>query len=158
MDDDPRHGSRPDPDLHVVFEVLNEIGIVAQLSRAAFERRLPDGLTVPHFSVINHLTRLGDGRTPLQIARAFQSPKASMTNTLSGLERRGLVTVRPNPRDGRGKLVFLTDAGRTFRETAIASLRPDMAALAASVGLDAIAALAAPLSAMRQALDAAREA
>ena len=44
--------------------VLNEIGIISQLSRAKLESRLNDGLTQHHFGALNHLVRLGDGRTP----------------------------------------------------------------------------------------------
>ncbi len=52
--------------------VLNEIGIISQLSRAKLESRLNDGLTQHHFGALNHLVRLGDGRTPLEMARASQ--------------------------------------------------------------------------------------
>ena len=55
-----------------LFELFNEIGIVQQLATTTFNRVLPDGLHVAHFSVINHLVRLGDGRTPAAIASAFR--------------------------------------------------------------------------------------
>ena len=83
------------------FRLFNEIGILAQLSRALLVARLPDGLVLPHFTVINHLIRVKDGQTPLQLARAFQVPKTSMTHTLAGLEKRGLVEMRTNPEDAR---------------------------------------------------------
>ena len=54
-----------------IFGFFNEIGIVSQLSSALFMRLLPGGLHLSHFIVLNHLTRLGDGRTPLQIAAAL---------------------------------------------------------------------------------------
>ena len=53
--------SRPDAAL---FQLFNEIGIIGQLSRAMFEARLPDGLLLTHFTVINHLIRVKDGQTP----------------------------------------------------------------------------------------------
>ena len=46
-----------------IFEFFNEIGIISQLSSALFSRTLPDGLHVSHFSILNHMVRLGDGRT-----------------------------------------------------------------------------------------------
>lgn len=116
-------------DGRVMFELLNEVGIIAQLSRALLESRLEDGLTIHHFSALNHLVRLGDGRTPIDMARAFQVPKTSMSHTLAGLEKRGLVQLVPNPADGRGKLVMITDAGRTLRERAIENIGPDVARL-----------------------------
>ncbi len=111
------------------FEFFNEIGILAQLSRALFEARLEDGLTVPHFSVLNHLVRLGDGRAPLAIANAFQVPKTTMTHTLAGLEKRGLIEMKPNPEDGRSKLVYITQAGRNARENNIDKLGEDVGKL-----------------------------
>jgi DNA-binding MarR family transcriptional regulator len=139
------------------FAFFNEIGIIAQLSRAAFEARLPDGITLPHFSVLNHLVRLGDGRTPLQIAKAFQVPKTSMTNTLAGLEARGLVEMRPNPKDARSKCVWLTAAGRAFREEAIRLMAPDMAELARKFPPQVIADMVPRLAEIRAALDSARD-
>jgi DNA-binding MarR family transcriptional regulator len=139
------------------FAFFNEIGIIAQLSRAAFEARLPDGVTLPHFSVLNHLIRVADGRTPLELARAFQVPKTSMTNTLAGLETRGLVETRPNPKDRRSKRVWLTDRGRAFRDEAIARMAPDMTALADQIPAQEVADLVPRLAAIRMALDAARE-
>ncbi|MEL6316640.1 MAG: MarR family transcriptional regulator [Pseudomonadota bacterium] len=139
------------------FEFFNEIGIIAQLTRAIFEARLPDGITQPHFSVLNHLVRVEDGRTPLALARAFQTPKTSMTHTLAGLEERGLVEMRPNPEDGRSKQVWLTQAGRAFRERAIQSLAPDVAELARRISADDVAEMTPRLARIRAVLDAARD-
>jgi DNA-binding MarR family transcriptional regulator len=121
------------------FELLNEIGIIAQLSRAAFEARMPGGLAQPQFSVLNHFVRLGDGKSPLDLARAFQVPKTTMTHTLAVLEARGLVETRPNPKDGRSKLIYITDAGRALRDAAIARLAAEMGPMldAADPGLPA---------------------
>ena len=69
------------------FAFFNEVGIINQLTTTLLEEALPKGMIAPHFQVLNHLVRLGDGRTPLQMARAFQVPKTSMTHTLSGLEK-----------------------------------------------------------------------
>ncbi|MCR8828012.1 MarR family winged helix-turn-helix transcriptional regulator [Pseudosulfitobacter koreensis] len=145
-------------DLRMLFALFNEIGIIEQLSRTLFEGRLPKGVLVSHFSVLNHLSRLGDGRTPLDIARAFQVPKTTLSHTLSLLEKRGWIEMRPNPADKRSKLVYLTDAGRTFRETAIDSLAPDMAAMADHLNLGDIEAMLPKLAEIRSYLDRARDA
>ncbi len=139
------------------FEFFDEIGIIAQLSRAAFEAAQSDGLTLPQFTVLNHMVRLGEGRAPLDLARAFQAPKASLTNTLSGLERRGLIEARPNPKDGRGKLIYLTAAGRARREAAIDSMGPVIAALASPRPADGPDALIQPLAEIRRRLDEMRD-
>lgn len=139
------------------FELFNEIGIINQLSRAAFEARLPAGLLLPHFSVVNHLIRVKDGQTPLAIAKAFQVPKTTMTHTLAGLEKHGLIAMKPNPEDARSKQVWLTDAGRAFRETAIASLQPDIEEIADTLDLDELTDVVQKLSRVRKRLDAARD-
>ncbi len=149
------------PDTHratgLYFELFNEIGILGQLSRALFEARLPEGLVLPHFTVINHLIRVQDGRTPLQLARAFQVPKTSMTHTLAGLEKRGFVTMRVNPDDARSKQVWLTDAGRRFRDTAIAGIAPDLAGIADTLDQEAVRAVIDKLATLRKRMDAARD-
>ncbi|ASP32513.1 MULTISPECIES: MarR family winged helix-turn-helix transcriptional regulator [Stappiaceae] len=148
MDNDTRH---------LYFSFFNEVGIIAQLSRAAMEARLPDGLTLPHFSVVNHLTRVRDGQTPLTLARAFQVPKTTMTHTLAGLLEHGLVEMRPNPEDGRSKTVWLTDQGRQFREDAIRSIDPDIADLKEAIPADRVADLLPLLSEIRAFMDAYRD-
>ena len=98
-----------------------------------------------------------DGRTPLALARAFQVPKTTMSHTLAVLERRGLVDLRPNPKDARSKLVWLTGAGRQFRDDAIAALAPDMAALAVQFDAADIAELTTKLQEVRVFLDRRRD-
>lgn len=138
-----------------LFALLNEVGIIEQLARNRFERAQADGLRLPHFSVLNHLVRLGDGRTPGQLARAFQLTRATMTNTLQRLEARGLIRVEADPEDGRGKRVFLTEAGRARRQAAVAALAEDLHAVAAAAGV-APEALLPGLRALRAALDRSR--
>lgn len=151
----------PDPsenrDLATVFSVFNEINILSQLSRAMFEARLPSGVLLAHFALLNHLTRVRDGQTPLALARAFQVPKTTMTHTLMIAERHGWVETRPNPRDGRSKQVWLTAEGRRFREEAIAAVAPDLQAIADGFPSEDMTVLLPRLSALRAFLDARRE-
>lgn len=139
------------------FEVFNEIGILEQLSRAVLEAHLPDGLIAPHFTVLNHLVRVADGRTPKDMARAFQVPKTSMTHTLKGLEARGLVALRPNAEDGRSKRVWLTDAGRALRADTIATLGAEFAVMARDFDAERLLAIIPVLRDLRILMDAARE-
>ncbi|MEM6460551.1 MAG: MarR family transcriptional regulator [Pseudomonadota bacterium] len=143
--------------LATYFTFFNEIGIIEQLSRNMFEARLPAGFLVSHFSVLNHLIRVQDGRTPLELASAFQVPKTTMTHTLSVLERHGLVAIKPNPDDGRSKCVWLTESGRMFREGAIASMAADMATMAQTYPPEFIADIIPKLSEIRVFLDALRD-
>ncbi len=139
------------------FVVFNEIGIIEQLARTRFERVLPDGLKVSHFSVLNHFVRLGGTRSPAELARAFQVTKGAMTNTIQRLEARGLVTVRPDPRDGRGKLVEITPAGRRVREQCVAALGPLLADVQAAFPREEFARTLPFLQALRAHLDRARD-
>jgi DNA-binding MarR family transcriptional regulator len=140
-----------------LFAFFNEVGILAQLSRALFEARLPSGFTLPQFAVLNHLVRVRDGQTPLALARAFQVPKTSMTHSLAVLDRHGLVEMRPNARDGRSKCVFITAAGRDFRLAAVESLAPDLAAIAAAYPVGQLADALPTLTGLRQVMDAMRD-
>jgi len=142
--------------LGAYFAFFSEIGIINQLSTAAFQSRLPSGLLISHFSVLNHLIRVRDGQTPLALANAFQVPKTTMTHTLSGLDKHRFIEFRKHPKDGRSKCVWITDAGRSFREEAIASLAPDLKALAEAIPVSTIQRLLPDLAIIRTHLDAAR--
>ena len=120
-------------------------------------RLIPGGLHLSHFIVLNHLVRVGDGRTPLQIATALQVTKATMTHTLGVLVRHGFVEVAPNPDDGRSKLVRLTSVGRSFRDEAIASLAPAFGFVAEALTPEEIAAVLPVLEKVRKLLDAERD-
>lgn len=129
------------PETAHLFDFFNEIGILEQLSRALLEARLPRGLIAPHFTVLNHLVRLGNGKVPIDMARAFQVPKTSLTQTLKGLEQRGLIEMRPNAADGRSKLVWITAKGRSLRDKVIEDLGPDFESLSENIDMGQIAAL-----------------
>ncbi len=149
-------GSKDPSNLPIYFHFFNEIGIIEQLSRALMESRLPNGFLISHFSVLNHLIRVGEGSTPLKIANAFQVPKTSMTHTLAGLEKHKLIEMRANPKDGRSKLVFLTEKGRQFRDDAIFKLVPDMGALGEAIPVERVAEILPLLSEIRVFLDEMR--
>ena len=134
-----------------------EVGILSQLSRTMFELRLPPGMSVAQFSVLNHLVRVRDGRTPLELARAFQVPKTSMTHSLAVLDRHGLIRLAPNPVDGRSKCTFITAEGRAFRQAALAALAPDLQALAARFPASRLSGVLPTLTELRRIMDAMRD-
>lgn len=146
-----------DPNLNATyFEFFNEIGIINQLATAAFQKELPAGFLMSHFSVLNHLMRVGDGRTPLAIANAFQVPKATMTHTLGILESHGLITIKKNPADGRSKCVFITPKGIDFRHNAIIKIDGILAKLSKEITKKEIATSLPTLKKIRQQLDLSR--
>ena len=139
--------------LGTYFSFFNEVGIIQQLSSTLLEEHLPDGLLISHFSVVNHLMRVGEGRTPLAIATAFQVPKTTLTHTLSGLEKFGFIEMRPNPSDGRSKLVYSTKAGRDFRDQSILKMAPKMMEFAETFPLEEIETVLPLLTRIREKLD-----
>jgi DNA-binding MarR family transcriptional regulator len=107
-----------------LFGFFNEIGIIAQLSTAMFEQKLPEGLTQSQFSVLNWFIRVDSQATPTRLAKAFQVTGGAMTNTLKKLEGKGLVRIVPDKTSGRQKLVTLTARGKKTRDKAIGSVAP----------------------------------
>lgn len=121
------------PDDPLLFQFFIEIGIIEQLARALFERGLPHGLTLAQFRILNHFTRLGGERSPVELARSFQVTKAAITNALHKLDAKGFVHIKPDPNDGRGKRVSLSDEGRAAREDAITTIGPILPLLLAEI-------------------------
>jgi DNA-binding MarR family transcriptional regulator len=140
----------------LAFRLFTEIGIIEQLARNRLERGLPDGLKVSQFIVLNHLVRLGGEWSPARLASAFQVTKGAMTNTLQRLEMRGLVRVVADPRDGRAKLVTITDAGRDMRADCVASVGPFLSDLSRMLLDKDLAKVLPVLEKVRKYLDAHR--
>ena len=115
----------------MAFQLLNELGIIDQLAQNRAAKLLGPALNLSQFVVLNHLTRLGGERSLVQIAGAIQVSKGAMTNTVARLQAKGLLDVRPDPNDGRGKQVRLTAAGQAARAQAVAQLAGGLAELAA---------------------------
>lgn len=136
-----------------VFGFFTEIGIINQLSTAMFAKSLPDGVHPSHFAILNHLSRRGDGKAPLQIASAMQVTKNTMTHSLKVLQDRGYIDVQPDPEDGRGKRVYLTDTGRSFREEAIALVSEQFRQIIGSSQIAIMRRTRGDLEQMRQHLD-----
>lgn len=141
-----------------LFDVFNEIGIIEHLSRTRLERMLPDGLRLSHFSVLNHLVRVGEGTNPVRLARAFQVAKGAMTNTIQRLEERRLIEVRADERDGRAKRIYLTAEGRAMRWRCIAVAEDSLRDVAQDALGSRLMTILPVLTELRKYLDAARQA
>lgn len=136
-----------------VFGFFTEIGIISQLSNAMLAKSLPDGVHPSHFGILNHLTLRGDGKLPMQIASAMQVTKNTMSHSLKVLQDRGYIDVQPDPEDGRAKRVYLTDAGRAFREDAIIRVSRAFEHVIGAEQVELIRRTRADLQAMRKHLD-----
>jgi len=145
----------PDPD--PTFTVFTEIGIISQLSQNALERALPDGLRMAHFGVLTHFVRRGQCQSPTELAKAFQVTKGAMTNTLNRLSARDLVQISADPKDGRGKRVFITDAGRAMHGRALNAITPVMHEALSAFDKTEFKAALPFLTRLRETLDSARD-
>jgi DNA-binding MarR family transcriptional regulator len=152
----PRETGTGGADLPMLFRFFNEIGIIDQLARNRFERVMPQAMSVAQFSVLNHFVRLGGERSLADLARSFQVSRAAMTKLTRKLEVSGLVRVRDNPGDGRGKLVSISTRGARAHQDAIAALAPTFSELAQAFSTDEIGRLLPTLEKVRAWLDTHR--
>jgi hypothetical protein len=79
----------------LAVSLFGELFMADQLARNRVSKALPKGMELSHFSVLNHLARLNDERTPAQLARAFHVTRGAMTNTLTGWNGPGISTSAP---------------------------------------------------------------
>lgn len=107
-------------------EEQRALDLYIKLSRAAesvnqrVNRHLQDAhLTVSQFGVLEAIYHLGP-LTPGQLCDKILRSTGNLTLVIDNLEKRGLVTRRPNPEDRRSTIVELTPAGREL----IAALLP----------------------------------
>lgn len=109
---------RPDVD-------TTPVGVIGRLHRlaAALTRELEvvfeaHGLCEGDFDVLATLRRSGSDRTAGELAAATMVTSGGLTKRLDRLERAGLVVRRTSDRDGRGRVVSLTGAGRELIDAA----------------------------------------
>ncbi|MGV3576059.1 MAG: MarR family winged helix-turn-helix transcriptional regulator [Devosia sp.] len=91
-----------------IFYLIHEVG-------RAFRRQLEEqtrdhDLTLPQWRII---TRLGreDGMSQVELALAIDTDPMTLSAILKRLSDRKLVRRKPDPQDGRAKIVTLTDEG-----------------------------------------------
>ena len=118
--------------------LFSEILTNEQLIRNKLSRVLPKGMEISHFSVLNHLARIGGERSPAQLAKSFHVTRGAMTNTLGKLEWAGYVHIRPDWDDARRKMVTISPAGRQARDAAISAISPLISELVDELGEDKV--------------------
>ena len=133
----------------LAITLFGELFMADQLARNRITRALPKGMQLSHFSVLNHLARISDERTPAQLARAFHVTRGAMTNTLTKLEWAGHVHIRPDWDDARQKFVALSPSGRAARDAAVAAVAPLIAEVVKALGADKVRAVLPVLRELR---------
>lgn len=148
------------PDLEVgPMHVLSRVSRLARhldiARRSAFASH---GLETWEFDVLSALRRVGPPfqLTPGALLRATLVTSGTMTNRIDRLAEAGLVHREPDPRDRRGVLVTLTEAGRARVDAALADLLTSERKLLAGLSDEQRAALADMLRVLLAPLDADR--
>lgn len=142
----------------IIFTLFNEIGIINQLSTSRFARVLAPDLNPSEFGVLNHFIRVRDRSSPSRLAKAFQMTKPSMTAILGKLERKGYVEIVGSAEDRRKKIVSITKNGREARQRGVEAMAPLAEILMAGQDVEALAKILPTLQALREFLDAERNA
>jgi DNA-binding MarR family transcriptional regulator len=127
--------------------LFSEMFMADQLARNRLSRALPKGMELSHFSVLNHLARSSEEKSPAQLARVFHVTRGAMTNTLNRLEWAGHIHVRPDWDDARRKMVSISPSGQQAREAALSAIAPILSDSVREIGSDRV----------RQALPVIRE-
>lgn len=100
------------------------LGRLSRLNEAAVTAVCADhGTTPAEVRVLSLLVHRGDGAaSPSDIANYVVQTSGGLTATLRRLETDGHIERRPDPSDGRGRLVTMTATGRTFHEQVLAAI------------------------------------
>lgn len=113
-----------DQSLPLSVQIVCELLFVNHLARDKLSKVLPSGMELSQFLVLLHIGQLGEETGPAKLAEAFNVTRGAMSNTLSRLERQGLITVRPDPLDARRKFIGLSDSGRQTLDGVFGGIRP----------------------------------
>lgn len=137
----------------IAVALFGELFVADQLARNRISKVLPKGMELSHFSVLNHLARVGDERTPAQLAKSFHVTRGAMTNTLTRLEWAGHIHIRPDWEDARRKFVAISPSGKAARDSAVAAVVPLIGEVAQALGVDRVRALLPVLRELRLKLE-----
>ena len=142
----------PIPYETTLFVRDNCLCLQAQRAARALARRFDDalrpvGLTNGQFSLLMALNR--PEPPPMgPVASLLAMDRTTLTAALKPLERRGLVTVEPDPRDRRGRLLRLTPDGRRLLAQALPIWQETHAKVDAQLSAVDMAALRAGMLAL----------
>jgi DNA-binding MarR family transcriptional regulator len=116
------HWPDEEPAVYAAMRAVTSIMRAHQILIAELDAMLrPYGVTFSRYEALVLLAYSHEGALPLsKIGERLQVHATSVTNVIDRLEGAGLVRREPNPRDGRGTLAVITDAGRDVATKATA--------------------------------------
>ena len=146
---------RPDLDvapLHVLSRVTRLSKHLDRARRVAFAEH---DLEASEFDVLAALRRSGEpyALSPGVLVDQLLVTSGTMTNRIDRLQSKGLVRREPDPQDGRGVLVNLTDRGRKRVDEALSALLTQEQALLSGLAPNDIDQLAGLLRTILLPLD-----
>ncbi len=107
-----------------------------------------------HYAVFRYLE--DDGSRVTELAEVAGMTKQSMGELVAYLEERGYIERRPDPRDGRAKIVVLTEKGQRGIEAAAERIAEIEAELARWMGRERLEGLIGSLADLTAVLDRRR--
>ena len=127
-------GAREISETCLCFHTQKAARALARRFDAAFR---PLGITNGQFSLMTMLSG-AEHRRMREIAAFLAMDRTTLTAAIKALERAGLATARVDPQDRRGRLIALTESGRSILAAAKPIWRKEHARLEReTVGLDA---------------------
>ena len=143
----------PDRSEDIAVALFGELFMADQLARNRISKVLPKGMELSHFSVLNHLARLNEERSPAQLAKAFHVTRGAMTNTLARMEWAGHVHIRPDWDDARRKFVAISPSGRAARDAAVQAVVPLIGEVVEALGAERVRTVLPVLRELRARLE-----
>lgn len=106
----------------MAYDRMESATYLASLLARCFSRQLQErgralGFAPGQYPVLAELWS-ADGLTQRQLVDRLDAEQATIANTLSRMERDGLVARRPHPTDRRAQQIFLTEHGRALEGAA----------------------------------------
>lgn len=131
-------------DLWLAFQAFEE-AMFAALRRAGYE-----DVTTADGDVLVHVGP--DGTRSTEIAKSRRITKQAAQEQVQRLIRRGYLQMRPDPKDGRARLVVLTDRGEAMMRDLVAIKRSLDEQVKGVLGADRMDDLKAALAKVQAAL------
>jgi DNA-binding MarR family transcriptional regulator len=112
---------RPSLDLEAMELGMRLVRVASELGHALLELHARHGIPPGGFDVLAALRRSGKPYelTPTQLYESLLLASGTLTNRLDRLEAKGLIRRKPDPEDGRGHRVQLTERGQTRVEVVL---------------------------------------
>ena len=111
----------------MVFKKMDSAGYLINHTARLFAQGLreqvaPLGIAPAQFMTLLELWR-EDGLTQKELMERLDVEQATMANTISRMERDGLIERRPHPEDGRARLIYITDRAKSLEAAATKAAR-----------------------------------